>query len=197
MDGVIQKKVSAFRFKKGIFIDILFLQTWQRITHIERSHWKLVGCRRPISKTPRKKDHNNAELHAAEVKGQCCDSLQGLDSIEGMIVLQGPTSVRHLWGGVILLDVIRGQRVNRSHGNCDAVAKLRMAISIRLRGNFRSGKNRASEALSQRTTPKPLEYLCINSTCSLRHDVKEKERKLRSECNESSVIGPLCKVWPL
>ena len=36
------------------------------------------------------KDYNDAELHAVEVKGQCCDSLKGRDSIQGMTVLPGP-----------------------------------------------------------------------------------------------------------
>ena len=49
--------------------------------------------------TPRNKDKNNAELHAVDGKGQCCDSLQGRDSMLGMTVLQGPTCtyIRALW----------------------------------------------------------------------------------------------------
>ena len=58
------KKASSFRLKKHISIDFWSepdTEEWR-----ECSHWKLVGWN---------KDHNNAELHAAEVKGQCCDSL--------------------------------------------------------------------------------------------------------------------------
>ena len=60
-----KKKASSFRLKKDISIDFWSCkpdtEEWR-----ERSHWKLGGWN---------KDHNNAELHAAEVKGQCCDSL--------------------------------------------------------------------------------------------------------------------------
>ena len=59
------KKASSFRLKKDISIDF-----WSCKPHTdewrERSHWKLVGWN---------KHHNNAQLHDAEIKGQCCDKL--------------------------------------------------------------------------------------------------------------------------
>ena len=60
-----KKKASSFTLKKDISSDFWSCkrdtEEWR-----ERPHCKLVGWN---------KDHNNAELHAAEVKGQCCDSL--------------------------------------------------------------------------------------------------------------------------
>ena len=81
----------------------------------------------------------------------------------------------------------------RLHGNCDAVIKLCMAISVGFRGYLRSaGANWASETQRTkipRTSPlrrhalvggltcKPLDNLCLSSICSLRHHLKVKERK--------------------
>ena len=65
--------------KKDISIVILLLQTRQK-----NNANVLTGSssfRRPISKTSSNKDHNNAEVHATEVKGQCCNSFWDVQCI--------------------------------------------------------------------------------------------------------------------
>ena len=67
-----EKKASTLQLKKDISIDSLFLQTWQK------NDANMLTGSSSVAEDPKKrcdKNHNNAELHAAEVKGQCCDIL--------------------------------------------------------------------------------------------------------------------------